>query len=422
MSRKRKFFQSVLIIGLVLACSASTAAAQDAPPSSELTSWATVDVTAHKEQAGEVLIISGELPEKTPLPARVELAVPSGSQLRWIGEILGGDPSADPELEYEVIPSGDYDVYRFTLTQSRIAQIEVVPARPAVAFDGSVYSANVSWKPSQDVPELHMSVTLPPGAQVQQPDEGAAIQTQANNSRYLKEFTGVAAEETATLEFTYIAPEGVVSGGTEPASGGSEGATGLLLLIAGAGLGAGGMLLWRKMQQSTDRGDRPESRGPSHPKDRSKPASGAMTADRTRSTDVKGLSPRAKLIMVAAALIGGALVFMIVASGDVGTVKTTDTGVTKVLTSAEADQSLSVPGQFQSGGDIQHEATHVFDVLEGVAGVSAVTVSLDGSTIGVDYASSIVSGEAITSMLEASGYVAPSSPPAGGSQMPGVSR
>jgi copper chaperone CopZ len=115
-------------------------------------------------------------------------------------------------------------------------------------------------------------------------------------------------------------------------------------------------------------------------------------------------------MIVATGLVGGALVFMMVASGDVGTVRTTDTGITKVLTSAEADQVVSVPGQFQPGADIQHEASHVFEALEGFSGIGAVTVSSDGSTIDVEYASSVISGESITAMLESSGYASPSAP------------
>jgi copper chaperone CopZ len=255
-----------------------------------------------------------------------------------------------------------------------------------------------------------MSVTLPLGAQVQQPDEGASVEVQGSNSRYLKEFTDVAAEETASLEFTYIAPEGAVSSGTGPASGGS-GATGLLLLLAGAGLGAMTVLVWRRMQQNADSDDRPANRRPSAPKDWSKPTSSATGAARAPSTKATGLSSRAKLMVAAAGLVGGALVFMMLASGNVGTVRTTDTGgITKVLTSAEADQVVSVPGRFQPGADIQHEASHVFETLEGLSGIGAVTVSSDGTTIDVEYASSMISGESITAMLESSGYAVPSAP------------
>ena len=407
MSRTRKLFQSVLIIGAVLALSTSPAYAQDGSPPPELTPWESVDIAVHQEQGGEVIIISGELAESASRPADVELAVPSGSQLRWIGEVLGGALEADPEVEYEVITSGDSDVYRFTLTQSHRGQIEFVPPSPAVSFDGSVYSASFGWAPSQPVSEVHMSVSLPQGAQVQQPAEGASVETQAGTSRYSKVTPDVAAEETVSLAFTYSVSEAAAPSGTGAISGGG-GATGLLLLIAGVALGAGIVLVWRRTQGDVGHDSRKADTRPPVKKAQPKAAPKATKPSQTRAADAKGLSPRVKLMLVAVALVGGALVFMIVANGDVGTVKTTDAGITKVLTSAEADQTLSVPGQFEPGSDIQHEATHVFEALEGVSGIAAVTVSSDGSTIEVEYASSAISEDAVGGMLAASGYVGPS--------------
>jgi copper chaperone CopZ/uncharacterized protein HemX len=243
---------------------------------------------------------------------------------------------------------------------------------------------------------------------VQQPAEGASVETQAGTSRYSKVTPDVAAEETVSLAFTYTVSEAAAPSGTGAISGGGGGATGLLLLIAGVALGAGIVLVWRRTQGDVGHDSRKEDKRPPVKKAQPKSAPKATKPSQTRAADAQGLSPRVKLMLVAVALVGGALVFMIVANGDVGTVKTTDAGITKVLTSAEADQTLSVPGQFDPGSDIQHEASHVFEALEGVSGIAAVTVSSDGSTIEVEYASSAISEDAVGGMLAASGYVGPS--------------
>jgi hypothetical protein len=66
----------------------------------EPAAWSKVDVAVHAEQNGTLMIVSGELPESTALPAKVKLAAPAGSTFQWAGEILGGDVSQDPDVKY----------------------------------------------------------------------------------------------------------------------------------------------------------------------------------------------------------------------------------------------------------------------------------------------------------------------------------
>ena len=93
--------------------------------------WERVDVTQHSEQGGGVLLVSGELPATASLPADAQLSVPAGSGLQWIGEILGGASADDPELKFTKTTVNGNDLYRFTLTKSRTAQIEVPTSRRA---------------------------------------------------------------------------------------------------------------------------------------------------------------------------------------------------------------------------------------------------------------------------------------------------
>ena len=106
------------------------------------TTWERVDVTQHSEQGGGVLLVSGELPATASLPADAQLSVPAGSGLQWIGEILGGASADDPELKFTKTTVKGNDLYRFTLTKSRTAQIEV-PLTESMAFDGTTYTSFV---------------------------------------------------------------------------------------------------------------------------------------------------------------------------------------------------------------------------------------------------------------------------------------
>jgi len=90
MLRVLRSFAATTMLLVALFC-ASTALAAPAP-------WQRVDVILHAEESGGVMLVSGELPPGTKLPAEAELSVPAGSTLLWTGEILGGATSEDPSL------------------------------------------------------------------------------------------------------------------------------------------------------------------------------------------------------------------------------------------------------------------------------------------------------------------------------------
>lgn len=175
--------------------------------------WQRVDVTLHAEQSGGMLLVSGELPDKASLPAEAELSIPAGSEVNWIGQILGGDPSADPELQYKMSTEDGVDVYRFTLTESRIAQLEV-PITTEIGFDGTNYNAALAWTSSQDVPEVNMSVKIPAGSQiVRQAADASVAPAEDGYSYYAKTVSNVEAGQQLDLSFAYsaAAPAGAAS-------------------------------------------------------------------------------------------------------------------------------------------------------------------------------------------------------------------
>ncbi len=102
------------------------------------------------------------LPEKAALPAEGELSVPAGAKLQWIGEVLGGPANADPELKYTKVTKDGVDVYRFTLTKARTAQVEVLS--PAAPFDGTNYTPAIKWTSAQAVPAVRLNIRVPESA------------------------------------------------------------------------------------------------------------------------------------------------------------------------------------------------------------------------------------------------------------------
>ena len=185
--------------------------------------WESMDVTRHSDTDGGVLLVSGELPADTKLPAEAELSVPAGLPLQWIGEILGGASADDPELKYTKTTVGGSDIYRFTLTKSRTAQVEA-PLSDKLAFDGTTYTPLVAWTAVQDVPEVRLNLRVPQSAQIASPSpEAALLPGDANYSFYSKSFKNVKAGDTLDLTVAYTLP-GVgapAAGATAPASSNS---------------------------------------------------------------------------------------------------------------------------------------------------------------------------------------------------------
>lgn len=116
------------------------------------------------------------------------------------------------------------------------------------------------------------------------------------------------------------------------------------------------------------------------------------------------MKPQHRLLLAAAVIFGVALLYMSLTNGDVGTVSRTDTGITQIYSKADGDQTVAIPIQLQEGSDVEHESSHVFDVLNGMIGVERATIALDGTRIDVRYSSSEASEENIRNAYVASGY------------------
>lgn len=95
------------------------------------------------EQGGAVAIVTAVLDPSEALPAAINVPVPAGAELLWAGEILGGDPQADPVRETTVERVGEMDVYTLTLEQAYTAQLEIRLPAPTIA--GSAVSAAMKW-------------------------------------------------------------------------------------------------------------------------------------------------------------------------------------------------------------------------------------------------------------------------------------
>ncbi|MDP2234363.1 MAG: hypothetical protein Q8K89_12050, partial [Actinomycetota bacterium] len=209
----RHFFVAVMFVLAAL----STTSAVAAP-----VTWASVDVTMLSEQTEGVLLLTARLPETATLPAQAELSVPKGSQIQWIGEIMGGAPEDDLELKNTMTTTGELDTYSFTLTASRIAQIEIL-ASEMLSFDGTNYAATIRWVPGQDIPQVRMAIRVPQTAAISTQDPDAGLQPgDGSFAYYSKTIDGAKVGDELALAVAYTVPAAAAA----PAAASSS--TGLL--------------------------------------------------------------------------------------------------------------------------------------------------------------------------------------------------
>jgi len=123
----------------------------------------TLDTQAWPENGTLVVVTALTIPETTKLPATVRIPVPSGAQIQWAGEVLGGDPAADPGREYAIKKSpagGEYA--EFTAETTRSVQLDSYLS--VVKTEGARVSAQFDWVQSVTAPSETFSMRVPKGA------------------------------------------------------------------------------------------------------------------------------------------------------------------------------------------------------------------------------------------------------------------
>jgi len=126
-----------------------------------------------------VVTIRGIIDPGLILPATVEIGVPTGTAVDWIGQVDAGfndDPLAIPMSPLEVSPpyniytEGDTDIYTVVLSDSHAVQLEFpFVGNPSVPTeeDGAV---QFSYTPLGDVDELWLATAIPANSAVLDPE------------------------------------------------------------------------------------------------------------------------------------------------------------------------------------------------------------------------------------------------------------
>jgi hypothetical protein len=375
--------------------------------------WERIDVTRHSGEGAGVTLVSGELPASASLPAQAELSVPAGSELQWIGEILGGEASADPTLKYTKTTVGGSDVYRFTLTKSRTAQIEV-PIADTQPFDGTTYTSSLAWTATQNVPEVSLNLRVPQSAKIATAVPGAVMQPgDSSYSFYTKSVKNVKAGDQLALAVGYTLPAVTAAAGTGAApSGGANSVVPimLVLLVSAAFLGLI-VAVRRKMAGSPVEADQRASHA--HSRQETSERSAEQDSVDSKPAPKKAVSaPSAPLTgktkrnLVTAVIIGALIIVAVVVGVQTTRPQGTGDTITQTFAAGEACANASFPLAVSDGADPRKTAEALFSAIKPIPGLTKATYNVKTKSIDIGYCESSSSEGVFRDALAPTGMVA----------------
>jgi hypothetical protein len=121
-----------------------------------------VQVWPGGEMGYTLLIVTGHIPEDTPLPATVRLPLPEGAEVVWAGEILGGAVADDPAREFTVVEVENGQALEMTAESTRTVQYEAVG--PALSVVDGMTTSVFEWVQTVPTGDVVFSVRIPASA------------------------------------------------------------------------------------------------------------------------------------------------------------------------------------------------------------------------------------------------------------------
>ncbi|HET6497525.1 MAG TPA: hypothetical protein VFH17_00520 [Coriobacteriia bacterium] len=244
----------VLMLALVCATALAFPSRADASPLTELD---VILIDTPRAGGEPVLLVAGELPLETPLPAEIVLPVPEGAVVSWSGEILGGPVENDPAVEARLEERNGIKVAAFTLSVSRIGQVEVTFPGAVSPGEGGSVAGGFRLVAPVDIQTVRMAVAVPPTYEVTDLPEGALVSTGPQGDiYYYVETPAVATGDPIEHSIQYnpatIVPASGPAGATPP------GQFPLLMVLIVAAVLAGALLVFfaaRSRAAAVDVGD-----------------------------------------------------------------------------------------------------------------------------------------------------------------------
>lgn len=130
------------------------------------------------ETQTNVVIVGAELDPKVPLPATVQLPLPSGATPFWAGEIVGDSASSDVQREFKIVDGAKGKVVEFTVETTRAVQFDATVG--AVEIDGDDIVTTLEWQQAVASKNVSFAVRVPAGVEDVRIDPKAPGEPQKN--------------------------------------------------------------------------------------------------------------------------------------------------------------------------------------------------------------------------------------------------
>ncbi len=411
-----KRFVAVTCLSLLFAASIGVPAALAAP----VAEWESISLNVGSSSNESVLIVAGVLPESTKLPATVTLVAPTGSTLQWAGEILGGDASADPEVATTKAQSDGQDLYTFTLTKSRTAQLEVTTQSP-ITVNGDVYTVTFSQPAWTDVPEAGVAIQIPVSARLTEPATATAglAAGPTGYQYYQQQFTAVKKGQPLGVTFSYTLAAATPGAATTTGTGGAL-IPAILVAIAVA-LGAGLFIgVRRKLSGDAEYEDGAAEEeeedeyeeeaavtvAPTKPQ-AAQAASKKAVAEEVIEDSEPDAKPRTNIALIGTlVIIALAVGAGVIAASQGGQAKSVGTRISKTFAGGEACTSSDIALTIPENVDPSDASEQIFAAIAPVPSITDATIDLSTSSINVAYCDSSANEDMIRQALAPTGYMA----------------
>jgi hypothetical protein len=426
-ARSRAPFAAMVVVALVLALAVPLAAA-----ASPLANLDFTLLVSSQGTGSPLLLVAGQLPEGTQLPAELVLPVPEGSVVEWSGEIVGSNVEEDVPVEARIEQRDGATVVVFTLTQSLTGQAEVSYPNAVDPVDGWTSAAGYDLIAPVDVGAARMAIALPPGGQpASLPTGTLSAQGPQGYTYYYQEIQGVNAGDPLTyaIQFTLEPVQTTTDNAVQPATGEVPP---LVIALIAAALGGAVLIVLasRSRSKGTDTLDEIEpaevldaesyedaggyendadilsAEVATAETDADILSAEVATAETPTPPSTSWLTPQ-RLLIIAGVLVVGIVAAVILGGqqGQVGVTESADGWITQRISTASGDSALELSVQIACECPPEEEAPKMFEVLRQVPGVAYA--ALQGSTLlmRIEYDPALTNEAAIALALRGAGYL-----------------
>jgi len=196
------------------------------------------------------------LAPEVELPATVQIAVPTGVEVFFFGEVPpGGVNSETPTFPqpYNVVTRGDYDIYTAVAENSHNIQLEFYLEHfPVRAAEDGNHAIRIEYTPLTDLEVLRLAAFIPAGSTIVTPEAEYLGTGPTGDISYAVATIDVVGGETYSVDLEYTPPEVTARENAAGVSGGILAVVGAVIFTA---IVVAGLLLFMKVRKGSDSSD-----------------------------------------------------------------------------------------------------------------------------------------------------------------------